>query len=290
MRYFSIRGLIIVMLATALAACSSAVVMGDYTWVDDNRSGIQDKGERPLAGVDVSLFEEGGDSPITMTTSDKDGHYEFEQVAEGRYFLDFDPPPAYIITVKDQFEDDEVDSDIHPAGNNAGQTDVFSYDGMGDITLDAGFFTGEVATPTPTPAIVIPQPTLMSITPTPADPSGEVEVTTVVKTDLAKHKEYVQLGEMSLVSVVAENDQIELSFHSPGDTPTNISLRGTQEPDGSVNLSGTGFVAARPNISGTFVGYVQVDSTGIVHINGELSLGVMGELPEGQPIIFTITS
>ena len=72
-----------ILLAAVIASCSTAggVTIGNYTWVDENRNGIQDKGEGPFANVRVDLYKADGTSPENTTRADKDGLYIFEGVA-----------------------------------------------------------------------------------------------------------------------------------------------------------------------------------------------------------------
>ncbi len=62
--------------------------LGDYTWIDSSRDGKQDKGEKPLEGVKVELYDEEG-KLLASTTTDKDGYYLFDQLAAGRYRVKF---------------------------------------------------------------------------------------------------------------------------------------------------------------------------------------------------------
>src|SRR5699024_2784454 len=57
--------------------------IGDYTWINSNKDGIQDEDEDILAGVIVELFDKDGNpildkdgKPVT-TTTDEDGRYIF---------------------------------------------------------------------------------------------------------------------------------------------------------------------------------------------------------------------
>jgi len=290
-RKASIPAAILAVLVMA-AACTPAkgVTIGDYTWVDSNRNGIQDRGEGPLANVPIELYTTDGVSPEASTSSDKDGKYAFEGLAEGEYKLKFVPPPAFSFTVKDQLDDDLVDSDVNPAGNSAGWTDEFTVGTVDDLSLDAGFVPGSPATPTPTPAIVIPQPTAYTITPTPASLSGDYGLHLEVKQDKAGHFQYVKLPNDTSVTIEQTEGAISINFYSPDGSTTNITLSGPIDAMGNADLVGSGTVAGRTNISGTFTGMITVDSDGGVHVNGELTLGANAELPQGEPIIYTVSS
>ncbi|MEJ2010709.1 MAG: SdrD B-like domain-containing protein [Anaerolineales bacterium] len=285
-----LAGLLFTLILGSACTPKAGVSIGDYTWLDSNSNGIQDKGEGPLVDVRVDLYPSGGTSPEMTTRSDKDGIYQFEGVAAGEYKLKFEPPTGHSFTVKDQFEDDQVDSDVNPAGNNAGWTDEFSVGSADDLTLDAGFTQGAPAQATPTPAILIPQPTPMTITPTPAVISGEHDVDLVCTEDKAGHFQYVKLPESSTVMIERTGSEIAITFSSPDGTTTVITLSGPVDEHGNFDLHGTGMVAGRPDISGTFIGTMSVESDGSVHLTGELTLGANGDLPQGLPIKFSVSS
>jgi hypothetical protein len=155
MRGVRLLGLLIAFILL-VSACkpTGEIQIGDFTWVDTNRNGIQDNGEGPLVNVRVDIYEKGGQSPLNTTRSDKDGLYGFSELAKGDYFLKFESPPVYAFTEKDQIDNknDEEDSDAFSSGNNVGKTDVFTFDGKTNVSLDAGFYP--MPTPTPTPAPV----------------------------------------------------------------------------------------------------------------------------------------
>jgi hypothetical protein len=71
---------------------------------------------------------------------------------------------------------------------------------------------------------------------------------------------------------------------------TEITLSGPIDENGNADLSGSGLVAGFPDVSGTFVGTVEVALDGSLLVNGELTLGANGELPQGEPIIYEASS
>lgn len=62
--------------------------IGDYTWIDTNKDGIQDKNEPILSGVKVELFDENG-KKIAETTTDENGRYLFDELESGKYKVKF---------------------------------------------------------------------------------------------------------------------------------------------------------------------------------------------------------
>jgi uncharacterized repeat protein (TIGR01451 family)/fimbrial isopeptide formation D2 family protein len=117
---------------------SPLVSLGNYTWIDSNRDGIQDPSEAPLPGVVVVLLDSDGDE-VATTTTDADGLYLFSDLLPGDYTVTFTQPAGYTLTSSGEGSDTDVDSD--PAS-----------DGTVDVTLttdrldiDAGFWPPAVS-------------------------------------------------------------------------------------------------------------------------------------------------
>ena len=58
--------------------------VGDTVWRDDNRSGIQDRGESPASGVSIQLLNVDGEV-VASTVSDPSGRYVFDKLQAGTY-------------------------------------------------------------------------------------------------------------------------------------------------------------------------------------------------------------
>jgi len=63
--------------------------IGDRVWLDDNRDGIQDPDEQPVAGVTVELLDEDG-NVVAATVTDSDGRYQLTNLVPGAYRIRFD--------------------------------------------------------------------------------------------------------------------------------------------------------------------------------------------------------
>lgn len=63
--------------------CSNSI--GDFVWHDSNINGIQDNGEKGIAGVVIELLQ--GSTVIDTTTTDADGKYEFANLSDGTYYV-----------------------------------------------------------------------------------------------------------------------------------------------------------------------------------------------------------
>ncbi|MEV4776959.1 SdrD B-like domain-containing protein [Microbacterium sp. LWH12-1.2] len=138
------------------------VSIGDYVWLDDDRDGIQDAGERPLPGVTVKLFDEDGEL-VAETTTDENGYYAFTDLQPSTdYFLEFPTSVEldgewFTLTQPGQGSDRAADSNADPAtgrvpvttpaeGNNSGAPGEAD-----EPTYDVGYVLSPVE-PTPTPA------------------------------------------------------------------------------------------------------------------------------------------
>jgi uncharacterized repeat protein (TIGR01451 family) len=71
--------------------------IGDYVFNDNNKDGIQNTGDTPVAGLKVSLLDKNG-NVISTTTTDANGKYEFI-VASGQYYVLFDKPAGSTFTL-----------------------------------------------------------------------------------------------------------------------------------------------------------------------------------------------
>ncbi|MGJ8726603.1 MAG: SdrD B-like domain-containing protein [Roseibacillus sp.] len=80
---------------TATAGAEVAA-LGDFIWIDADGDGIQDDGEAPVAGVEVSLYNDHDgdgvyDNLVGTTTTDSNGRYYFDGLV----------PDAYVVEVTD---------------------------------------------------------------------------------------------------------------------------------------------------------------------------------------------
>ncbi|MEZ0484993.1 SdrD B-like domain-containing protein [Fibrella aquatica] len=112
--------------------------LGDYTFIDTNKDGIQNTGDVPLPGVTVTLFLNG--SAVATTTTDASGFYSFTGLAPGTsnsYVVGFTAPAGYTATISN-VGSDTADSDANPT---TGRTQsVTLAPGENNPTLDAGFY------------------------------------------------------------------------------------------------------------------------------------------------------
>ncbi|GAA4727959.1 hypothetical protein GCM10023350_08790 [Nocardioides endophyticus] len=90
--------------------------IGNYVWLDEDRNGVQDAGEKGVAGFTVKLTgtDLDGNSISASTTTDADGHYLFTGLPSGTYEVTFDPASLkawQAFTTQGAGGDDTKDSD-----------------------------------------------------------------------------------------------------------------------------------------------------------------------------------
>lgn len=113
--------------------------IGNFVWVDTNGNGIQDMGEVPIEGVITKLFTPGG-FLVSVAVSDAQGNYLHENVTPGDYYLEYEFPDNYSVTVANGSGNNNNDSDVNNS-NGDNTTSVFTL-GSGEIDLswDLGLF------------------------------------------------------------------------------------------------------------------------------------------------------
>ena len=112
--------------------------VGDYTWMDVNRDGLQDADEPALPGVTVTLTYEDGSAvtdasgnPVAAVTTDANGKYSFENLLPGGYKVSFQAPAGFEATTSEAGDDRAVDS------NGASASVTLAQD-QTDDTIDFG--------------------------------------------------------------------------------------------------------------------------------------------------------
>lgn len=83
--------------------------VGDLVWYDANHDGIQGANELSMPnvaktvgvpGIGVKLYAAGDHQLLATSVTDSQGHYRFERLLPGNYYLHFDLPAAYQMTVQ----------------------------------------------------------------------------------------------------------------------------------------------------------------------------------------------
>ena len=63
-------------------------------WLDKNKNGVQDDDEKGLAGVYVTL-KDSNNRELQRVTTDQSGHYQFDNLQNGTYTVEFAIPDNY---------------------------------------------------------------------------------------------------------------------------------------------------------------------------------------------------
>ncbi|HAY2240019.1 TPA: YSIRK-type signal peptide-containing protein, partial [Staphylococcus aureus] len=105
--------------------------LGNYVWEDTNKDGKQDSTEKGISGVTVTLKNENGEV-LQTTKTDKDGKYQFTDLNNGTYKVEFETPSGYTPTSVTSGNDTEKDSN--------GLTTTGVIKDADNMTLDSGFY------------------------------------------------------------------------------------------------------------------------------------------------------
>lgn len=128
-------------------ASLAAVSVGDYTWLDFDKDGIQDSDESGLAGVEVQVVDSAG-NPVTdvdgnevgNVITDGNGHYLFDRLPASQTGYTVKvvgvPDGYYPTPLIETGTDSSLDSSLDEATSVA-----LPADGDSDLTLDFGFVT-----------------------------------------------------------------------------------------------------------------------------------------------------
>jgi len=95
--------------------------IGDLVWSDFNLNGIQDAGENGIQGLEVRLFNSINDELLATVFTDNEGHYLFNEIIEGSYYLQFVLTGDLSFTEKEQGNNINIDSNV----NAEGFTEIF---------------------------------------------------------------------------------------------------------------------------------------------------------------------
>ncbi len=114
-------------------------------WIDADGDGVREGGEAAGANVGVSLFGEDGVF-LEMTTTDESGRYRFDDLPQGSYVIEVERPAGYALTLRDEGDDEALDSDVHRTTGRSAPIMPAA-----DLSLNAGLISQAAAAPSPTP-------------------------------------------------------------------------------------------------------------------------------------------
>jgi uncharacterized protein YuzE len=133
-----------------------AYALGDLVWIDANKNGVQDEGEKALEDVTVTLLDAAGNAALDMdgkevkaVKTDANGRYVFDNLPVGQYNVRFELTDAqakrYGFTKANvEGNDDTTDSDAIASTSDPriGETGVFTLGKYGSQT-DGKFATAD---------------------------------------------------------------------------------------------------------------------------------------------------
>nr|WP_165380032.1 SdrD B-like domain-containing protein [Staphylococcus condimenti] len=116
--------------------------LGDYVWFDSNNNGLQDSGEIPASNVTVYLYD--SNNIRQTTTTDSNGHYQFDGLQNGTYTVEFVPPNGYTATISNvnNNANDDKDSDGLKVTATINGADNFTYD-LGLVMIPKTYTLGD---------------------------------------------------------------------------------------------------------------------------------------------------
>ncbi len=118
-------------------------ILGDRVWIDANKNGLQDPGEKGLQWVTVELFS-CNNSWMGYKLTDSSGKFSFNELYEGDYFLQFslvDDNSKYHFTSRNAGQDTLIDSDAEPLSDTVARTPcVHIIGGISAFNYDAGVY------------------------------------------------------------------------------------------------------------------------------------------------------
>ncbi|MDD7757854.1 MAG: SdrD B-like domain-containing protein, partial [Aerococcus suis] len=106
--------------------------IGNYVWFDEDRDGIQDSQSKGVANT-VVILRNSNSQEIARTVTDSNGNYQFTNLSNGQYYVEFVPPEGYLVTTTNSSEDRELDS-------NGTYTSVV-VNNADDLSIDLGLVT-----------------------------------------------------------------------------------------------------------------------------------------------------
>ena len=119
-----------------LGLVNSKASLGDFVWFDDDQDGVQDPGERGVAGVTVILYDAAG-TAVASTVTDATGKYFFANLNPGSYSVGFSTlPSGTVFSPQNAGGDAGKDSNVNPS---TGRTPLVTLAaGDNNLTVDAG--------------------------------------------------------------------------------------------------------------------------------------------------------
>jgi hypothetical protein len=111
--------------------------IGDHVWNDDNRNGLQEAGEAPLAGVTLALRDAATGALVGIQVSNSAGNYYFSHVPAGAYYIVATPPTTgWTLCPSRAGSDERLDSDFDETVEGEFMTSPFEFGGSANMDID----------------------------------------------------------------------------------------------------------------------------------------------------------
>jgi len=113
--------------------------IGDYVFYDENSNGLQDSGDWPIGGIQMTLLD-GNNNVLSSTITSEEGFYLFIDLPSGDYSVIADYPTGFYLPTNTNAGDSQLDSDGIDIGNQQVQSGLINlYDGESELDHDFGF-------------------------------------------------------------------------------------------------------------------------------------------------------
>jgi hypothetical protein len=117
--------------------------IGDRVWYDVNHDGIQDPSEYGFPGVVVTLYDCATNTIMATTTTNANGNYLFDGIANGSYYVGFGFVTGYQFTGANADVTGVLGGNNSDANPSSGLTACVTLAGNTNITsIDAGIYPG----------------------------------------------------------------------------------------------------------------------------------------------------
>ncbi|MUN95140.1 YSIRK-type signal peptide-containing protein, partial [Staphylococcus sp. 170179] len=113
--------------------------LGDYVWLDKNKDGIQNDDEKGIPGVYV-ILKDSNNKELQRATTDETGHYQFNNLQNGTYNVEFVIPNNYTPSPSNTSDNDTIDSDGQKDGDNNVVVAKGIINNADNMTVDTGFY------------------------------------------------------------------------------------------------------------------------------------------------------
>ncbi len=261
-------------------------------WVDTNGDGLRDPGEKGLPGVTIGLLAGADLQSAGSTKTGPDGMYAFDGVEQSVFRVTTALPSGYAFTLKDQGTDDRIDSDVNPSGSLAGQTDSFVPGVNNRDHWDSGLIGAlPVTTATPLEATALPPatgepPTLEPLT----QVAGDYQVLYYVAIDSGQNAPLVNLPPTGTMHVAQSGQRLTMEIEGADPSQTHITFDATLVGLGTATAVASSLVAGIPDVITQIAGGFLRTESGEIQVSFTLEIGVNGELPGGQTVVYSVVS